>query len=101
MVPSADLGSLLQNILVGRSRHALAVADATVVYDDGESGGLDIFRQVGTQPGFYTTKCFIELDKQRIKSGEAQLDPKERQLRRLASQQQQTRHKKQYNRGAF
>ena len=86
---------------VGRSRLALAVADATVVYNDGESGRLDIFRQFGMQPGFHTTKCFLELDKQRIKSGEAKLDPEERQLRRLASQQEQAGHKKQCHRGAF
>ena len=34
-------------VFVGRDRLEIAVADATTVYNEGESGRLDVFRELG------------------------------------------------------
>ncbi|XP_070185057.1 uncharacterized protein, partial [Littorina saxatilis] len=66
-----------KTVFVGRPRLAIAVADATVAYNDGELGRLSIFTKLGMPQGFYTIKCFQELDRQRIRGAGAALDPAE------------------------
>ena len=52
---------------VGRKRLCLAVADATIVYNDGELGRLNIFHTLGMEPGLRAQQCFAELDKKRLR----------------------------------
>ena len=69
---------------VGRSRLCLAVADATIVYNDGETGRLPIFTELGMIIGHHTTTCFRDIDKIRITGSRAQATPaahRERQRR--------------------
>ena len=60
---------------VGRSRLCLAVADATVVFNDGESGRLPIFTELGMTVGHFTAKCFLDIDNVRIAGARAQAQP--------------------------
>ena len=57
---------------VGRKRLCLAVADATIVYNEGESGRLDIFTELGMEAGVWATQCFILLDKKRLAAAQIQ-----------------------------
>ena len=50
----------------GHGRIELAVADATVVFNDGELKRRDIFLNLDIEAGHYETKCFEELDSARI-----------------------------------
>ena len=50
----------------GRGYIELAVADATVVFNNGELKRRDIFLNLGMEAGHYATKCFQELDSARI-----------------------------------
>ena len=51
----------------GHRRIDLAVADETIVYNDGERKRLDIFEALNIVPGRYATSCFQNLDSLRIK----------------------------------
>lgn len=66
---------------VGRSRLCLAVDDATICYNDGESGRLPIFTELGMVTGHHTTKCFLSLDKKRLSNARAQAAPEARLVR--------------------
>ena len=55
---------------VGRKRLSLAVAEATIVYNDGELGRLDIFNALGIEPGVYTKQCLAQLDRKRVAAGQ-------------------------------
>lgn len=61
-----------KTIFVGRRRLCLAVADATILYNDGNCGRLDIFRRLGMQVGHYTSLCFRELDRNRVEAAQIQ-----------------------------
>lgn len=50
----------------GHRRIDLAVADATIVYNDGERKRLDIFEALAIKPGHYATVCIQKLDSLRI-----------------------------------
>lgn len=67
---------------VGRSRLTLAVEDATIVYNEGEMGRLDIFRELGMPEGFYTVKCFKDIDKSRVTASFAKATPAAKAARR-------------------
>ncbi|XP_070180326.1 uncharacterized protein [Littorina saxatilis] len=89
-----------KTVFVGRPRLAIAVADATVAYNDGELGRLSIFTKLGMPQGFYTIKCFQELDRQRIRGAGAALDPAERQSRRVVAHRNEQGHHQFYDGGA-
>lgn len=57
---------------VGRKRLCIAVADATIVYNEGELGRLDIFSELGMEPGVWTTQCMTTLDRKRTVAGQIQ-----------------------------
>ena len=59
-------------VFVGRDRLELAVSDATIVYNDGELGRLDVFRKLGLSVGNFQKRGFKALDLRRIKSAEIQ-----------------------------
>ncbi|CAH8615686.1 unnamed protein product [Dicrocoelium dendriticum] len=70
---------------VGRQRLTLAVADAAVVFNDGERGRLPIFEKLGMSTGLYTRLCCNELDRTRIHAAAAGLLPAERRARKVAA----------------
>jgi hypothetical protein len=70
---------------VGRPRLTLAVSDAAVVFNDGESGRLPIFEKLGMPTGLYTIICFNELDRIRIVAADARLPPSEQRARRISA----------------
>lgn len=55
-----------KTVFCGRRRIELAVADATIVFNDGERKRLEIFGQLGIQAGYYTTNCFKDFDSGRL-----------------------------------
>ena len=57
---------------MGRDRLEIAVADATIVYNEGESGRLDVFRELGLSVSTFQKLGFRELDLHRVKSAENQ-----------------------------
>eukprot|EP00745_Piridium_sociabile_P040175 TRINITY_DN76679_c0_g1_i4.p1 TRINITY_DN76679_c0_g1~~TRINITY_DN76679_c0_g1_i4.p1 ORF type:complete len:102 (-),score=19.72 TRINITY_DN76679_c0_g1_i4:66-371(-) len=67
---------------VGRKRLCLAVADATIVFNDGELGRLDIFNSLGMEPGLWAKQCFAELDKKRVVGGQIQASEAKKFARR-------------------
>lgn len=71
---------------VGRKRLRLAVADASIVYNDGELGRLDIFDTLGMEPGLWTKKCFVELDRKRVAAGQIQASEAKKFARRHQAQ---------------
>ena len=40
----------------------MAVAESTIVYNDGETGRLPVFTAMGMPQGHYTKLCFRDLD---------------------------------------
>lgn len=67
---------------VGRKRISLAVEDSSIVYNDGESGRLSIFKELGMPEGYYTKLCFEELDRTRITASFIQANPAVKDARR-------------------
>ena len=51
---------------VGRRRLELAVYDATIVYNEGETPRMAVFRKLGFQPGHYTSAGLAAIDQQRV-----------------------------------
>ena len=51
---------------VGRRRLELAVYEATIVYNEGETARLPVFSKLGFQPGCYTASGLKELDEKRV-----------------------------------
>lgn len=51
----------------GRKHVRLAVADATIVYNDGICARFDIFERLNMPIGVYTKQCFMANDKCRVK----------------------------------
>ena len=54
------------------AKDCLAVADAIIVYKEGESGRLDIFTELGMQDGVWTRQCFVSPDKKRLAAAQIQ-----------------------------
>ena len=50
----------------GLERLRLAVAESTIVYNDGETGRLPVFTAMGMPQGHYTKLCFRDLDHARV-----------------------------------
>ena len=59
-------------VFVGRDRLEIAVFDATIVYNEGGSGRLDVFRKLGLSVGRFQKQGFRDLDLRRVKSAENQ-----------------------------
>ena len=66
----------------GRKRIKLAVEDASIEYNDGESGKLSIFSELGMPQGYYTKLCFEELDQAHITASFVQAKPEMKAARR-------------------
>ena len=57
---------------VGRKRLRLAVADATIVFNDGEAGRTKVLTELGLPVGIHTKASFKDLDKKRISKAQLQ-----------------------------
>lgn len=57
-----------KTVFVDRNRQELAVADATIVFNDGEVGRLEVFRRLGLNVGKHQMKYAIAIDTKRADS---------------------------------
>lgn len=74
-----------KTVFVGRKRLCLAVADATIVYNDGECGRLDIFPLLGMEAGTWTRQFLKKVDASRVSAGQIQASEAVQFARRLRS----------------
>ena len=66
---------------MGRDRLEIAVSDATIVYNDGEMGRIDVFRKLGLCVGSFQREAFRKLDVRRVKRAENQVKTAEKKKR--------------------
>lgn len=55
-----------KNNYVGLEKLRLGVYDAVVNFNDGRQGTLDLFRELGIIPGYFTSMCCYVLNKRRL-----------------------------------
>ena len=72
----------------GRKRLSVAVADATIVYNDGERGRISVFEKLGFDAGVWAKKCFEELDRTRIVAGQIEASEAMKFSRRKKSEKE-------------
>ena len=76
-----------KTIFVGRKRLCLAVADATIVYNDGECGRFGVFEKLGLEVGRWTRLCFQDIDRNRVAAAQIQATDAAQFARRVRSLQ--------------
>ena len=73
-------------VFVGRDRLAIAVSDATIVYNEGELGRLELFRNLGLSVGKFQKCGFRNLDLRQVKSAEKQIKTSSKQIKTSSKQ---------------
>ena len=92
-----------KSVFVGRKRLEVAVYNAAVVYNSGETGRLPIFSHLGLSLGTFMKKAFIDIDRKRVVEAEKQITEaaKSSRRRRQVAQAATRAGDDSYDAGAF
>ena len=61
-----------KEIFVGKDRLQIAVDDASIVYNDGEMGRVDIFKNLNLTVGRHQRITYLKIDRKRVRSANTQ-----------------------------
>ena len=90
-----------KEIFVSKDRLEISVDDATIVYNDGEMGRLDIFKKLNLSIGRHQIAEYYRLDKVRVKSANIQCQIKSKKKRKARSIAAAKESDNSYASGAF
>ena len=90
-----------KEIFVSKDRLEISVDDATIMYDDGEMGRLDIFKKLNLSIGRHQIAEYYRLDKVRVKSANIQCQLKSKNKRKARSIAAAKESDNSYASGAF
>ena len=92
-----------KTVFVGRDRLQIAVDDASIVFNDGEMGRLDVFRNLNLSIGVHQVSGFQTLDKKRITAAniQCQESSKVKRVQRSLAAAQKEDKTEGYGAGAF
>ena len=80
---------------VGKDILDFAVYDAAANFNDGRLGTIDLFKQLNTHPGYYTTISCYMVNKRRVNSAKYKSTESTKKGRKLIRAQKKTKNHKQ------